>query len=101
MTLRKKWLMILSGIFLLVIISACSNQGNNLNEQSEPIEPKQFAEVLLAGEFKRIYAQMSDEFKKQVYLNEIERLGKNFNKGDDEFIFISEININDKILNHV
>ncbi|HLS36351.1 MAG TPA: peptidoglycan DD-metalloendopeptidase family protein [Bacillota bacterium] len=97
MTLRKKWLMILSGIFLLVIISACSNQGNNLNEQSEPIEPKQFAEVLLAGEFKRIYAQMSDEFQKQVSLKEIERLGKDFNKGVDEFKLISEMKIDDTI----
>src|SRR5690625_8021110 len=55
------------------------------------------SEVLLAGEFKRIYAQMSDEFQKQVSLKEIERLGKDFNKGVDEFKLISEMKIDDTI----
>lgn len=57
----------------------------------DPIPAADFSEEFLAGDFERIYAQISQEFQNQVSLEELEQLGSDFNQDVDSFELVSEM----------
>lgn len=78
----SKWMIVLMSLLLLI---SCSNQKET--KEVSPFEIKQLNEVFLQGDFERIYRQMSEDFRKQVSLKDLQSDGSEFNKGVTEYVF--------------
>src|SRR5699024_448681 len=79
----------------IIFSAGCTQQTDeedkDVEEDLSVIEPEAFGEVLLAGEYKRIYEWMSDEFKAEVSGRELKKLGQSFNEGVTSYNMLSEV----------
>ncbi|WP_165921257.1 M23 family metallopeptidase [Paenibacillus albiflavus] len=75
-------------IVCLSLLIGCSNsQGVN------KLEMKQLNEAFLQGDFERIYNQLSEEFRKEISLTDLQSAGAEFNKGVTEYVFQTSLPI--------
>lgn len=61
--------------------TAGTEVGSEMRNTEHYREPEQLAEIMIQGEYEQIYAQMSAEFRKEISLKDLEKVGKEFNKG--------------------
>lgn len=78
----SKWIIAIVSLSLLI---SCS--GPKGVSTIETIEIEQLNEFFLQGDFERIYRQMSEDFQKEVSLQDLRSLGEQFNEGVTEYVF--------------
>ncbi|WP_163580799.1 M23 family metallopeptidase [Gracilibacillus saliphilus] len=85
------------GVLFGIILVACSNDSENVQEESnskeKTIAADQFADEFLAGNFDVIYHQTSESFQDMVTLDEFREVGSDFNSGVTNFELLSEMPI--------
>lgn len=55
------------------------------------MKPKDLSDVLLSGNFEKVYKQMNEYFRNEVSFKQFQELGEEFNKGITKFILQSEL----------
>jgi len=55
------------------------------------MKPEDLSDVLLSGNFEKVYKQMSEYFKNEVSFKQFQELGEEFNEGITKFILQSEL----------
>lgn len=88
--MKKRIGMVTSIIIFIFVIAGCSNNNDN-EETLEKIDAESFGEVFLQGDFKRIYAQMSDAFQADISEEELRDLGEEFNEEVEAYILASTL----------
>src|SRR5699024_5471609 len=67
----------------------------------DKIEPESFGEVFLEADFKRVYAQMSDDFKGEISEEELQELGEDFNEDVEAYTLASTFPITEDLTQYV
>lgn len=86
---------------IVIVLSACKSEEKktekDIPEGVKVMEPEALADVFLAGDFEKVYQQMSKGFKKDVSLKQLEGLGVDFNTDVDAFILRSDFSYGDEV----
>lgn len=76
-------------VFLAAFLAAC---GKEEEEGVEKVmEPEMLSTTFLQGDYEKVYSQMSKAFRDEVSLNQLQKLGDDFNQGVTEYILQSEL----------
>lgn len=78
-----------------ILLAACSTGDEAVDESTNRggrlMDPTAFSDAFLAGDYEKIYRQMSKAFQDEVPLKQLKALGDEFNKDITTNILHSEI----------
>ncbi|WP_257351408.1 peptidoglycan DD-metalloendopeptidase family protein [Pseudalkalibacillus decolorationis] len=86
---------------LMERIEVSQEEQGQIMKHKDSIEPEEFNDAFLRGDYETIYQQFSDDFQESVSFEEFVRLSESFNEGVEAYRLKSELSITKHLAQYV